>query len=153
MSLTTVQLITVFLEDYECGVGKRKCKRGGQCLDDNLWCDHYIDCPDKSDEQYCGKYLSYRTIKQSPEVNLMSHQRRLYKFTRSLKMKVHEGSLGQKVHVRSEHYYEKVNGYLLLLDTLSSVQKLSRSRVHFRITMRSFLITHNLSKILTNHLI
>lgn len=34
-------------------------------------------------------------------------------------------SLGQKVHVRSD--YEKVNGYLLILDTLSSVQTLSVS--------------------------
>jgi len=34
----------------------------GTCIDLRRQCDHHYDCPDQSDELYCGKYSDFSIL-------------------------------------------------------------------------------------------
>lgn len=50
-----------FSETYDCPPGHRKC-REGQCIAESKWCDFWRDCPDNSDEENCGEFISHLSI-------------------------------------------------------------------------------------------
>ena len=44
-------------DNVRCPLGHVRCD-SGQCIPRHKWCNHWPNCPDKSDEKNCGKVLA-----------------------------------------------------------------------------------------------
>ena len=54
--LTNMRIVDML----ECTDDELRCN-SGQCIPREKWCNYFIDCPDTSDEQTCGKFwLQFR---------------------------------------------------------------------------------------------